>query len=816
RFSRALPPLPAETSLHSDPAGSLRTTEPTAGGSSSELTRRIAPRQPEWAVWDACFATPVDVEEGGRTKLPTGARPYGSLPSGSLSYSLTISGPSSPRSRSSSVPSLSPRPQYREPRSRPPLGTSPLSSAVPSQLEPPASIADTQSKASSRDTRAPRPTLEIADAPDDPKIARQIHIITRPPSNQPVAPIGTVGGAEWPGSDATVISQFPTPPGLISIKGMRRCASAADICATRTSTRESGSASSSPTSERPALDSPTDRESSKGLPSASTRISSCESTQDTRSPVTTTTQRQGNKLSSPVAAESDVAKLARGLQELSAIYTSSSASKVTNSDTSSTERSSLAIRKTASRRRLSSIAVDAIAEESDHEEETKDTDVQSPSPSLAPPPLSNIVRPISPLRINKISLPSTVPESGEAVAPPSPLTRKRSASDPSLGSRLRKPFMVARARLATKVGASSATPKVEDLTRRTSIVIPPVVVENESDAAQPSANDIKEPVVGSNDSSQSSSSQGHSTETSATTATSEVPSSDMNAEVKSIGPAEAQSSENSTRISLVEAAPGSALEDDSSSDASTEGPTRPRYLSVSAPLPAFESIPIAWKGLPLEAAEWAYSTEQFQQIVSQAIQASSENTSIRLLPPNVLERDLPEEVDRLELKRASIKARYNAQIRRRRVLLRSLPLYIDGTDPDTSARLIKQLEECTEACDKLSEELYQVTDQFGQLTEVTLRHDASALSLGIQRLNRSYKEVRGAKIGVQLELTTVEAERDEAWALAEELEQNFCGLDNRPGWVHILRGARWDYTTYVTGALTLYANKNLPTGSLTS
>ncbi|KAG9047564.1 hypothetical protein FS837_001968 [Tulasnella sp. UAMH 9824] len=642
-------------------------------------------------------------------------------------------------------------------------------------------MADTQLKASSRDTRAPRPTLEIADAPDDPKIARQIHIITRSPSNQPVAPIGTVGGADWPGSDATVISQFPSPPGLTSINGMRRCASAADICATGTSTRESGSTSSSPTSERPTLDSPTDRESSKGLPSASTRISSCESTQDTRSPVTTTTQRQGNKLSSPVAAESDVAKLARGLQELSAIYSSSSASKATNNDSSN----SLGIRKTASRRRLSSIAVDAIAEESDHEEEIEDIDAQSSSPSLAPPPLSNIVRPISPLRINKISLPSTIPESGEAAPPPSSLTRKRSASDPSLGSRLRKPFMVARARLATKVGAYSVAPKVEDLTRRASSAIAPVVAENESQAAQSSANDIKEPVVGSNDISQpscSTPSQGHSNESCGTTATSPVPFSDAHAEVKSIEPAEAQPSECSTQTPVVEAMPSSALEDDSSSDTSTENLTRPRYLSVSAPLPAFESIPIAWKGLPLEAAEWVYSAEQFQQIISQAIQASSENSSIRLMPPNVLERDLPEEVDRLELKRASIKARYNAQIRRRRVLLRSLPLYIDGTDPETSARLIKQLEECTEACDKLSEELYQVTDQFGQLTEVTLRHDASALSLGIQRLNRSYKEVRGAKIGVQLELTTVEAERDEAWALAEELEQKLkqCYQEGNP------------------------------------
>ncbi|KIO30786.1 hypothetical protein M407DRAFT_20111 [Tulasnella calospora MUT 4182] len=334
--------------------------------------------------------------------------------------------------------------------------------------------------------------------------------------------------------------------------------------------------------------------------------------------------------------------------------------------------------------------------------------------------------------------------------------------------------MVARSRFGSKASVPPVVPNVEDLTRRTSSVIPPVVAENESDITPSSANDIMSPVAGPNDISQSvtsTPSQGRSDETHGTVATSEVPSRDSNVDANSIETVEVQSSENSTQTPVVEEAPSPAPEDDISGDSETKPPTRPRYLSVSDPLPAFESIPIAWKGLPLEAAERAYSAEQLQRIVTQAIQASSENLSIRLLPPDVLERDLPEEVYRLELRRANVKARYNAQIRRRRVLLRSLPLYIDGTDPETAGRLIKQLEECTEACDELSEELYQVTDQFGQLTEVTLRHDASALSLGIQRLNRSYKEIRGTKIGLQLDLTTVEAERDEAWALAEELEQ---------------------------------------------
>ncbi|KAG8947431.1 hypothetical protein FRC04_010751 [Tulasnella sp. 424] len=772
RFSRALPPLPAEAPSRSDPAESLHITKPALAGGSSNATRRVAPRKPEWAVWDACSAAPVDVEEGGRGKSQaTSALPVESSKPDLPPLPTTIPGPGSQRTRASSVPTLSPSPHYREARSRPPLNTSPLDDSIPSHLERPAPVTDAQSKGSSRDTRPPRPTLEIADAPDISEIARPIHIITRVPSNQPAASTGTVGGAEWSSSDATVLSRFPYPPSSGWAKGVRRCSSAADIRATGTSARDSLPSIYLPTSEGPGLGSPINEEPPKGLPQASTRAPSSESTQNnTRLPPIIIANRPGSKRSGSFVGERDVEKLARGLQELSAIYSTSTSPK-SNSDSSGSERGTLGIRHAPGRRRLSSRAVDSIAEESEYEGGTKDAE----TPSLALP-LTSIIRPISPLQINKSPVPSTASESGEEVATPSSLTRKRSASDPSLGSRLRRPFMLGRSRLGPKVDIPPVTPEVQDLPQENSSTTSPPVTVNRSGSAQSSVHPIEGPALVSAEMSQSSSTTGseeRSEETHATAATSESASSGSAA--KSVELGEAEPIETPTQP-LAFGSSDPALTDDTSSENQAPNSPKPRYQHLSDPVPSFESVPIAWKGLPLEAAEWVYSPARIQQIVSQAIQSSSESSSIRLLPPDVLDRDLPNEVYRLELQRANIKARYNAQIRRRRVLLRSLPLYIEGSDPEAAGRLIKQLGESSEACDTLSEELFQVADQLGQLTEVMLRHEASALSMGIQKLDRNYKQVRGTKIGLQLELTTVEAERDEAWALAEELEQKLKQL----------------------------------------
>ncbi|KAG8906781.1 hypothetical protein FRB99_006158 [Tulasnella sp. 403] len=202
-----------------------------------------------------------------------------------------------------------------------------------------------------------------------------------------------------------------------------------------------------------------------------------------------------------------------------------------------------------------------------------------------------------------------------------------------------------------------------------------------------------------------------------------------------------------------------------SSSPSSPGKSRP------APPPKFESVPIPWKGLTLDAAKWTFSSKQLQDIVSCAIRHSAEASSIRLLAPEVLRNQLPNETYRLELLREDIKARYKFQVRRRKLLMRSLNLYVDGSDPDTAQRLADELMECAETCDYLSQELFQVTDQLAQMTQVTQRHTSSALSMALRKLNMSFIKAKGETIDLQLQLAMLEAERDEAWTVAENMER---------------------------------------------
>ncbi|KAG8976907.1 hypothetical protein FRC05_002844 [Tulasnella sp. 425] len=206
------------------------------------------------------------------------------------------------------------------------------------------------------------------------------------------------------------------------------------------------------------------------------------------------------------------------------------------------------------------------------------------------------------------------------------------------------------------------------------------------------------------------------------------------------------------------------------SSATTTGGS-PLKSAKSATAPRFESVPIPWKGLTLDAAKWTFTSNQLQEIVGRAIRQSAEASSIRLLAPEILDHQLPNETYRLELLREDIKARYKFHVRRRRVLLRSLNLYVDGSDPETAKRLADELAESSVACDRLTEELFQVTDQLAQMNQVTQRHNSSALSMALRKLNTSYIKARGETIDAQLNLAMMEAERDEGWAVAESVER---------------------------------------------
>ena len=129
--------------------------------------------------------------------------------------------------------------------------------------------------------------------------------------------------------------------------------------------------------------------------------------------------------------------------------------------------------------------------------------------------------------------------------------------------------------------------------------------------------------------------------------------------------------------------------DRSGTPASTSRASTPALLKTMpkrpplAPLPTvnFESEPVKWKPLTLEAAKWTFTSEQLQEIVSGAIRQSAAESFIRVLPTQVADVELPQEAEHLE-QVCSLRwelsnnqdpdsARGNSYVRRRRLSIDS-------------------------------------------------------------------------------------------------------------------------------------------------
>lgn len=195
--------------------------------------------------------------------------------------------------------------------------------------------------------------------------------------------------------------------------------------------------------------------------------------------------------------------------------------------------------------------------------------------------------------------------------------------------------------------------------------------------------------------------------------------------------------------------------------------------------------------MTLEAAQWTFSSDELQAIVSRAIRGSAEPSSIRLLPLKTLDEELSQEIERLETERAQAQAQYRFTMYRRQMLLQSLNVlqYSSGLAssptttsvtsnslsaglspaPSPTADLAQRLAEVSGTLDRLAEKLVRTTDQIAQVRSLQEVHAGSALAVALRKLNASYarriKEIQALKEN----LATVEEERDEAWRVAEDL-----------------------------------------------
>ena len=135
-------------------------------------------------------------------------------------------------------------------------------------------------------------------------------------------------------------------------------------------------------------------------------------------------------------------------------------------------------------------------------------------------------------------------------------------------------------------------------------------------------------------------------------------------------------------------------------------------------------------------------SSELQKIVSRAIRSSAQESFIRLVSIDNLDRVFPAELERLNDLKLVTQSKYRFNVHRRTMLLQALVSY-SGTsgdkEKDGGASLIgslaKQLSEITASCDVLAEELVSVTDQIRQIHKLLDIHWASALAIALRKVN---------------------------------------------------------------------------------
>ncbi|KAK0202416.1 hypothetical protein DFS33DRAFT_894735 [Desarmillaria ectypa] len=216
--------------------------------------------------------------------------------------------------------------------------------------------------------------------------------------------------------------------------------------------------------------------------------------------------------------------------------------------------------------------------------------------------------------------------------------------------------------------------------------------------------------------------------------------------------------------------------------------SRPIARSPTLPPPPkvnFDSVAVKWKGLPLEAALWTFDSAELQTIVSRAIRSSAQESFIRLVSIDNLDKALPAELDRLDALKAVTQSKYRFNTHRRTMLLQALLSFSgagSGKEKDGGTSLVatvaSQLSDISAECDSLAEQLVRITDQIGQIGKLVDVHWGSALAIALRKLNGSYGKRVKDLLDARARITQLEAELEDSWKEAEKLARELDELDD--------------------------------------
>ena len=201
----------------------------------------------------------------------------------------------------------------------------------------------------------------------------------------------------------------------------------------------------------------------------------------------------------------------------------------------------------------------------------------------------------------------------------------------------------------------------------------------------------------------------------------------------------------------------------------------PPRFNNPIPSPSFHAPTPKWKGYTLEVAKWTFTSAQLQAIVSKAIRRSAESSSIRLLRLEVLDTDIPEEIQMLESQRTNVKTRYKATTRRRAMILDSM---YSLEDAHGLIRQLDELRELTLTLDRLAEELHSLDQQLSYLESLIHIHNGSALAIALRKLNTSFLRQVAENQVLRGQIQSLEAERDEAWQQAQNVANEYDQIIN--------------------------------------
>lgn len=208
-----------------------------------------------------------------------------------------------------------------------------------------------------------------------------------------------------------------------------------------------------------------------------------------------------------------------------------------------------------------------------------------------------------------------------------------------------------------------------------------------------------------------------------------------------------------------------------------------RSRSTITPVPKFATPFTKWRGHTLWTAEIKFSKDQMQEIVSRAVGKSAESTALRLLKLEAVDRDIPEEKERLEQRRVSVKGEYKMGARHRGQLLNSLTEHFsnggEGEDASWTMAVLDDVKKTSMKLDSLAEELHSLDEQIGQLNSLCEVHWASALAVALHKVNVKLTQQLEDNRELREQIESLEHDRDLGWKQAQDVANDYDSLHEK-------------------------------------